>query len=887
MISKSTRGSEWRKWDLHVHTPASDGTGTPEEIVNTAIAKGLSVIAITDHHATDYIDKVRNAAQGKNLTVISGIEFRSEYGSKSVHFIAYFPDEYNGMKLTSQTLYELILCKLKLSKAEIILKGKEKNPALDDDKAFKDGIFLLQVDMKNACDLIHSLGGIISVHNGNKDNGLDAEVKHLGTSPRNARTLDECLGPLKEELMGKYVDICDLGPSDNGKERNFYLKQFNTPSILASDAHKFEEIGSAFTWIKADPSFNGLKQIIYEPESRVKFQTDKPEQKNDYQIIDSITFDNKEMGKQEIKFNSNLNTVIGGRSSGKSILLGCLATAIDPSLKPKEKEEKYNENIKGLIKNASVMWMDSSTESRKILYYSQSKISEMVRPDKDGISGINDLVEKIVKIDNKKAELIRQYDLFLISNRSELTSKITEFCEIKRRIEEKQDEIANVGTKNGIQQEIEKLEGEIDSIKKQIKDYLSESEESLFKQQKEKLEKLEENNKQLKADLAQYKIVQNIDFFNSQSSNFSSFSPLSHDAVINFYENLKTEMKQKWYDFIENSKNQAIKNISENAKEITNIKQSDIYRRGNSFKENNEVLATKDSALSKEKGKKQLFERLENELQELQKSKEDLKNVIYTKFVAYKDMSVNLANKLNIQKQEVKINAKTHLLYKDFFDLALQCLNRKKKNNQKFEDYEVISNEERETLIHDLYDGIVENNLELKKDFQYTLVELFTKNIYKISYDVTYDNDSFDKMSEGKKAFIVLRLLLDFDDSKCPIIIDQPEDDLDNRAIYEQLVKYLREQKTMRQIILATHNPNVVVGADAELVIVANQQGIDTPNQNNVQFEYYGNSIENSFTDASEQTTLHKQGIREHICDILEGGNTAFQIRERKYGYKN
>ena len=276
MISKSTRGSEWRKWDLHIHTPASDGKGTPEEIVNEAIAKGLSVIAITDHHTTDYIDMVKNAAQGKDLTVISGIEFRSEYGAKSVHFIAYFPDEYKGIKLSSQNLYERILCKLNLSKSAIILKGKEKKPSFDDEKAFKEGLFLLQVDMKKACELIHSFGGVISVHNGNKDNGLDAEVKHLGTSPRNVRTLDECLGPLKEELMGKYVDICDLGPSDNGKERNFYLKQFNTPSILASDAHKFEEIGSAFTWIKADPSFDGLKQIIYEPESRVKFQTDKP-----------------------------------------------------------------------------------------------------------------------------------------------------------------------------------------------------------------------------------------------------------------------------------------------------------------------------------------------------------------------------------------------------------------------------------------------------------------------------------------------------------------------------------------------------------------------------------------------------------------------------------
>ena len=72
---ENTRGSEWSKWDLHVHTPASDGEGTPEEIVNEAITKGLSVIAITDHHTANGIDEIKAAAKDKPLTVISGIEF--------------------------------------------------------------------------------------------------------------------------------------------------------------------------------------------------------------------------------------------------------------------------------------------------------------------------------------------------------------------------------------------------------------------------------------------------------------------------------------------------------------------------------------------------------------------------------------------------------------------------------------------------------------------------------------------------------------------------------------------------------------------------------------------------------------------------------------------
>lgn len=64
---------------------------------------------------------------------------------------------------------------------------------------------------------------------------------------------------------------------------------------------------------------------------------------------------------------------------------------------------------------------------------------------------------------------------------------------------------------------------------------------------------------------------------------------------------------------------------------------------------------------------------------------------------------------------------------------------------------------------------------------------------------------------------------MDFSNKECPILIDQPEDDLDNRSIYKELVEYLKKKKKKRQIIVVTHNPNVVVTADAEDIIVANQ----------------------------------------------------------------
>ena len=84
-------------------------------------------------------------------------------------------------------------------------------------------------------------------------------------------------------------------------------------------------------------------------------------------------------------------------------------------------------------------------------------------------------------------------------------------------------------------------------------------------------------------------------------------------------------------------------------------------------------------------------------------------------------------------------------------------------------------------------------------------------------------------------------------ENKYPILIDQPEDDLDNRAIYNDLVTYIRNKKLERQIILVTHNPNITVATDAEEIIVANQHGVHTENQDGIKFEYRSGSIENSY----------------------------------------
>lgn len=109
-----------------------------------------------------------------------------------------------------------------------------------------------------------------------------------------------------------------------------------------------------------------------------------------------------------------------------------------------------------------------------------------------------------------------------------------------------------------------------------------------------------------------------------------------------------------------------------------------------------------------------------------------------------------------------------------------------------------------------------------------TVLERLFSDWYHIHFSVKSGDDTIDQMSPGKKALVLLELIINIEKGNCPILIDQPEDDLDNRSIYADLVQYLKQKKHERQIIVVTHNANVVVGADAEAVIIANQEGRET-----------------------------------------------------------
>lgn len=145
---------------------------------------------------------------------------------------------------------------------------------------------------------------------------------------------------------------------------------------------------------------------------------------------------------------------------------------------------------------------------------------------------------------------------------------------------------------------------------------------------------------------------------------------------------------------------------------------------------------------------------------------------------------------------------------------------------------------------------------------------LFNTDHITVRYEIVYDGTDIRKLSPGTRGIVLLLLYLALDDADDrPLIIDQPEENLDPKSVYEELVSLFIAAKSKRQVIMVTHNANLVINTDADQIIIANA-GPHTA----------GGLPPITYTSGG----LENADIRKAVCDILEGGEQAFQERARR-----
>lgn len=870
------RGSEWRKWDLHIHTASSydayKGDDSDKLLAKAVCENELAAIAITDHFIIDK-DRITNI-RGllPSTTIFSGVELRTDKGDTNIHVILIFSDQ---IDLNT------------LSEDFNVFKRDAKNPD-NNDKIYWD--------YNDICAFAQKHNALISIHAGSKDKGVDTQIS-------NALPINQAV---KEEFA-KTVSIFEVGKEkdiDDYKKYVFPDIKSTKPLIICSDSHDPRNYHPAHQlWIKSDPTFNGLKQIIYEPDERVCISDYRPQEKAPYHIIDSISISDDLFQKDEIVFNKNLTCIIGGKSTGKSILLHNLARAIDPDQVSENSDISLGRRKTDKDKKALTLEIESSKldvkwgngksgENQSIIYIPQSYLNRLADSSQE-TTRIDELVERVLlkRTDTDGNKLQKQKDALIQSlndKKTENTNTVLEIVRLNESIKQLKSQISELGGRDSVEKEIHRLKTERDAIAKELN--ITEEDIKKYDQAVSTITAkeafVEEISKEIKSISSLSSVVQS-------SIDLSSFSKETEEQIEAIVQKIIGEANRTWNV----QKEQLIAFLSEKLKIAEKECVAALATRdslkgkiesSNHIKELAQKISDEEAVLqtiiSKEKVLNDEQEKQDIAISNISSSCVDFKK-------DYEDYACYISENANTDDSGLTYEVLIPLRVDDFLNKWRELFRENNPQNRKLIDTETFSDS---AFTKELLAEIIKKDLSgelatLKagENTENTLRSILT-DWYNIKYVVKMGDDSVNVMSPGKKALVLLQLLIDLDETDCPILIDQPEDDLDNRSIFEQLIPFIKKKKAVRQIIVVTHNANIVIGADAEEVIIANQNGTDSPNKDSVHFSYRSGSIENDYpllkeNGSVEDGILAKQGIQQHICDILEGGEKAFEKRKNKY----
>ncbi|HAY34742.1 MAG TPA: hypothetical protein DCY06_11485 [Bacteroidetes bacterium] len=966
--TKYKRGSEWRKWDLHIHTPETKkndqfaGSTIAEKWDNfikaiNSSSEEISVIGITDYFCIDNYFKVKQLVAENTITkkfdlIIPNIEIRvlpvGGSGTPINLHCIFNPniDTEIETRFLSKLKFNYSDADYSAKKEELIRLGRDftGNSSLNNSDALKAGIgqYVISMDVLREVfekDIKLRENTIIIVSNKSTD-GVTGIVKHSDFF------IDKNVSQLEATRRSIYQfsdAIFSSNPSDilyfsglgvDSKKTVIEKCASLMPCFHGSDAHKNENIfnpaESRFCWIKADPTFEGLKQTLYEPNDRVKIQALKPDVKNERYIISELEFidTGNLFGNQKILLNENLNAIIGGKSSGKSLLLYSTARSIDPEQVDKADKRldfdgykfKSEYDFKVTWKNGDVDRLNDNQPSHKlhkITYIPQLYINYLV--EKNNKEDLNSLIKNIILQDSAFKKFFESRTDSILETTSEIERLLNEFLQVRQKGNETFQKSKQLGTSENIKKGLTKIENDIELGRKSSN--LTEEEFREFNRlqlEKSELEKslreidlkdkalskiLDEliktkanllGNEDEEGEIDKVLLKGQIDRILQESSVITPDLVLIRDKIGSDFNtmiaNLVSEIKKLNLETVEK---QIIEKIGVNKIAINPY----LIKL-----EGQKELQKLTSSLEVEKLKHQQSQELERQIESFKKEHENIRKqisiLLNKRYKLYKEIEKEVNDTKNDIGSEILLSCT--LIYKEIDFPFFEQVNKASissdhyfntlfsKGNVNYGLIPILFEKPLKVIDDKLY---FETNkyfpIKLKTDFEDILRGLI-KDSFNLDYSVTYKGDDLLSMSPGKKGTVLLILFLHISSFEYPILIDQPEDNLDNRTIYDLLCQMIKEKKKDRQIIIVSHNANLVVATDTENIIVANQEGEGVVvRAGRYKFEYINGSIEHSFAknDGIAEILL-SQGIKEHVCDILEGGNEAFKQRERKYSIK-
>lgn len=870
-IGQSRRGSSWEKWDLHIHTPKTFlnnnyGNCSTDEFVRTIVDSGIKVVGLTNYfHFDNEFENVRQQLTNRGVIVFPNLEFRTQPQNKDneeMHIHMIFSekvpiskiDGFLGRLKTVDDKY----CK-NLTPAEIgtvVIAYDTIKTTLENDKElrrFEDYILV-------ACP--------------------------KGQGNFRPSSSDDGRGNNSAITIDKNTDVL-FGKTD---DTEFFLKTDRyegaepKPVLSCSDAHGKDQIGSSFTWIKADCNFEGLKQILWEPASRVKIQERNPDDEKPGRIaIDKVTYKDGSGNEKEVLFNRDLNSIIGIRGSGKSTLLKNIALSVDK--KQFEKKDK-GDNLYNL-ENFKVVWGDGqdnhgTDESPKSVFFIPQNYLSLLSYDESGKAQARDeFLTDLLKKNVKFANAIRAYESFVSDNKVKIESNIEKLLKNNTTLNEAKTQLRKQGSRKEIETELNKKNEDIKKYKGTGTQALTDSDVINYTQANEVVTNDEkklliiEQDKEILTGLKN--TGANVYIANQEITRLSS----SRQQL------LQTELLKKSKESLSNLIDSEIDKINQEVK-VLNTR----------IVANKQILATLDSKIKANKA----IEKLAKELSQLQqtlkyigelegiltqatKDKEDAISGLVEAYEAYDMQQAAIFGSIEFDERFsfLQIKIVTYYNLQDLASFVEKNINTIATSPLIIGDADIkelhssspakLTSFTLKKYINKLTEGSIKLKAEIKEVGQ--VLSQLLKNRYEIDFlnSVKTKDDGviFKNMTGGQKAIALLELVFRFDDERYPILIDQPEDDLDVSGIATDLVNFIKSEKSERQIIIVSHNASLVICADSEEVLVSNSTKLQDVKYD---FSYMTGSIEN-------------ETIRDFIIKVLEGGKEALKQRARKLNFKH
>ena len=932
-------GSEWNIWDLHIHTASSydykyKAADADDILCEQLKNHGVKAVAITDHWKIDKNRIISLRQKAPDIVFFPGVELRTDKGSNNLHVILIFSETMNLDVLIGD--FEAIM-----------LRKKAKSSDSDE---------TIYWSFDDIVEFAKNHDALISIHAGRKTNGIDKEINNSL--------------PVKEAIkadIAESIHFFEIGQKrDIDSYENYVFKEIaRKPLIMCSDNHFPQEYATKEKlWIKADLTFTGLKQCLYQPQERVFIGDIHPVlerlEKNSQNNIKSVMVkqikspanSEKKWFDFELPINPGMAAIIGSKGSGKSAfsdIVGALCKCNTMSSASFLNERRFRKAPQNYAKDyeAEIVWADGKTYNQNLGETDNSSVIEYAQylPQKHIEDICNDFGEAFQQeIDKVIFSYVDETVRGDAHSLEELVQSKAAPLQIK-----KEDFLSKLHSVNKKIIELEKKKKV--SYKKSVEDNLANAKELLERQEKNKpvevkkpepkdtdtkyQEHLESLSKQI-SELGDEKkkaideITKINAFVDDANSVIASIEVLQEqygsitNTIVSF--NGKYDLSLTVPEFnlssirLELSKTIRLKEASKE-KLQNSIASDDI-----GFDAQIEKLKTeKESLISEMDSEEKQYQKYLSDLSEWENTKNKIiGNSTMDGSIGYYEHELQYLTE-SIENEYALALRKRDEITKSLYQCTVSCMNIYK------EIYEPIQGEI-SRLLGDLEDGIAFQaeislkdvelsqkivdhiNLRYNGKFgrghnsiqevdallnatDFTSEDSIISFVHQISQTVTDDLESAEKripnieafydlifgleyinvnfrlkmgernleeLSPGERGIVLLIFYLALSKESKPIIIDQPEDNLDNQSVYSKLVPCICRAKQRRQVIIVTHNPNIAVACDAEQIVFCNMD------KHNSHIDYVSGSIENP-------------EMKKHVIDVLEGTMPAFDLRRKKY----